>query len=244
MRCARLTAAAAAMLWSFVGAASAQNTSGVPSPEITPGEREFAYRLAYAAEDDGARAAFAHRFHYQQAVTDDLRLRLVGAFRDRAGGALDFATLAAEARWQVIESEEHGWDGAVIFHLTVPASRGRPDRLRIGFPASVDITERWQARGVFYTGVELGEASREGALLEARAEATYKLGNGLRIGPQLFSDFNTTAGTGSFDEQSHQLGFVVKGDLSKRLSFETGALFGVSEAASDADLRLFLSYAF
>lgn len=237
-------ACGAAAFWLSAGPAAAQNTSGVSSPEIDPGEREFGYRIAYAAQDDGAPSSFSHRFHYQQAVTDNLRLRLVGSFRDRDNATLDFASIAAEARWQLIESETHGWDGALIFHFTAPTSAGRPERLRLGFPASVDLTERWQARAVFFTGVEIGEASRDGALLEARAETTYKLPNGMRVGAQMFSDFNTTAETGAFDEQSHQLGFVVKGELSKRLSYETGALFGVSQAASDADLRLFMSYAF
>jgi len=245
MRFDALQAACATGAFLFLtGSAAAQNTSGVPGPEITPGEREFAYRLAYAVEDDGAPFAFSHRFHYQETVTDNLRLRLLGSFRDRNGEALDFASVAAEARWQIIESETHGWDGALIFNVTVPTSDDRPERLRLGFPASIDLTERWQARGVFFTGVEVGEASREGALLEIRAETTYKLANGMRVGAQMFSDFNTTAETGSFDEQHHQLGFVVKGKLSKRLSYETGALFGVSRAASDADLRLFMSYAF
>ncbi|MEQ8935044.1 MAG: transporter [Amphiplicatus sp.] len=224
--------------------AAAQSTSAVSSPKIEPGEREFGYRLAFAVEDGGAPSAFAHRFHYQQAVTDNLRLRLVGSFRDRADAALDFTSIAVEARWQLIESEAHGWDGGLIFHLTVPASTGRPERFRLGFPASKDITPRWQARAVIFTGFEIGDGARPGALLEARAETTYKLANGLRVGPQLFSDFNTTAKTGSFDEQSHQLGFVVKGALTERLSYDAGALFGVSEAASDANLRLFLSYKF
>lgn len=238
--------AASALAAVFVAPAPAcaQNTSGVSSPVVTEGDTSFGYRVAFAPAHDGHEDAFAHRLHFQHALTDSLRLRLVGSMRHRTDRPLDFSTIGAEARWQVVESERHGWDGGLIFQLAIPASAGNPDRFKVGLPVLVDVTARWRAQAVFYTGFEFGDMARDGALMEFRTETTYEILDGVRVGPQYFADFNTTAAPGAFDDQDHQLGFVVKGDLSNRLSYETGALFGLSGAASDADLRLFLNYAF
>lgn len=223
--------------------AMAQNVAGAPSPVIKPGERAFGYRIAYGVADDGAPSSIAHRLHYDHAVTGNLRLRVAGTVRDRDGAAPDFANVAVEARWQVASRVTRGFDAGLIVNLAVPTSPGAPERLRFGLPVSVDIGEDWQVRAVAFTGVELGDNARDGALMETRFEATRRVG-GLRVGAQMFSDYNTTAAPGGFDEQRHQLGFVAKGELLPRLKYETGALFGVSDAAADIDLRLFLSYGF
>ena len=224
--------------------APAQNTSGVSSPEVKEGDTSLGYRVAYEPSHDARPNALAHRLHFQHAINDSLRFRIIGTLQQRGSSALDFSKVGAEARWQIIESEKHGWDGGVIFKIDIPTSAGRPEKLSIGFPARIDLTDRLRTQAVFYTGAELGENSKPGALVEFRTETTYKIANGVRIGPQYFADLNTTAAIGAFDEQDHQFGFVAKGDLTDRLSFETGVLFGLSAAASDADLRLFLNYAF
>lgn len=227
---------------SIASHAAAQNTSGVSSPIVKPGEAAFGYRFAYSQHEDSA-DAWAHRLHVERAATDSLRLRVLGAFSQRAGGDLDFRSVGAEARWQLVRSADHGWDGGAILQIAVPTTRGHPDRVKFGLPASVDVTDKWQVRGVVYTGFEFGENARPGALLDLRAETTYEIADGVRLGPQWFSDLNTTARLGGFDRQGHQLGFILKGRLMKDLSYETGALFGVSEASPNADFRLFVSYA-
>lgn len=223
--------------------AMAQNLSGVPSPVIKPGERAFGYRIAYDVADDGAPASIAHRLHYDHAVTGNLRLRLAGSVRDRDGHAMDFANVAAEARWQFASHATRGFDAGLIVNLAVPTSPGAPERMRFGLPVSIDFGEDWQVRAIAFTGAEFGDSARDGALMETRFEATRRVG-GRRVGAQMFSDYNTTAAPGRFDDQRHQLGFVVKGELLPRLNYESGALFGVSDAAADVDLRLFLNYGF
>lgn len=227
----------------LAGPAMAQNTGAVATPVIKPGERSIGYRIAYDFADDGAPASIAHRLHYDHAVTGNLRLRLAGSVRDRDGRAMDFANVAAEARWQVASRATRGFDAGLIVHFAVPTSPGAPERMRFGLPVSIDIGEDWQVRAIAFTGAEFGDSARDGALMETRFEATRRVG-GRRVGAQMFSDYNTTAAPGRFDDQRHQLGFVVKGELLPRLNYESGALFGVSDAAADVDLRLFLNYGF
>ncbi|MEE2692352.1 MAG: hypothetical protein VX640_12510 [Pseudomonadota bacterium] len=233
---------AAAVALAFSPAVMAQNTSGVSNPNVEPGVAEIGYRLAYSVEDGAAPGSFAHRFQYEQSINDSIRFRAAAVLQDRNGEALDLRSLQFRGVWQLVDSKKSGWDGAVIAILTAPTTEGSPEKLQFGWAGAVNWNERWQSRAHVYGGVEFGDAARDGLLVATRAETTYKLDNGMRIGAQVFNDFNTTAHFGRFDEQKHQLGFVVKDNISKRLSYEGGALFGVSARASDADLRLFLTY--
>ncbi len=226
----------------FAGNASAQNTSGLAGPEVKAGDRTLEYRVAYSA-NDSAPESFAHRLHYQQSLDDSWRLRIVASAIDREGGAFDFRAVQLHAFWQFVESEEKGWDSALVSQLSVQTDNG-DGRFRLGWSSSIDLAPRWQVGGVIFAGREFGDSARGGAALELRGETTYRVSGALSVGAQMFSDLNTTADFGSFDEQRHQLGFMFKGKLAKRLSYNAGALFGVSEAAPDVDLRLFLARSF
>ncbi len=231
-----------AALFLPISAASAQNTSGVPEADVVAGEKPLGYRAAYSFEDGGA-DGFAHRFHYQQSLGDDWRLRLIFLQSVRGGGSFEFRSAQVQAQRQLFEAADHGgWSSAVRFDGVIPLADGQPGRARVDWINTIDLDDRWQARGVLLIGREVGAAARDGFGLETRAEATYKFDNGVRLGAQLFDSFNTTASCGSFDEQSHQLGFVIKGGLARGLTYNAGALFGLSRAAADVDLRLFLDY--
>ena len=65
--------------------------------------------------------------------------------------------------------------------------------------------------------------------------------SGVRLGLEMFNDLNTTADMGSFDEQEHTLGPIVKfalGDVRAEASYHAG----LSDAASDHTFRLHLKY--
>jgi len=47
---------------------------------------------------------------------------------------------------------------------------------------------------------------------------------------------------GDFNEQQHQIGPIIRGQITDDLKYGVGALFGVSRAANDAELRIFLGY--
>ncbi|MGF1450039.1 MAG: hypothetical protein ACFB20_11550 [Opitutales bacterium] len=90
------------------------------------------------------------------------------------------------------------------------------------------------------TGREFGENSVDGFIIDLRAQVTRRLTNALRLGVEYFGDLNTTDDVGSFDEQEHQLGPLLKFNLGSGWKGQAGPLFGLSDAASDAELRLFL----
>ena len=54
------------------------NTTTVFSPDVKEGTSAMEYRSSYVPSDGDERSAFAHRIHYQRAIDDTWRWRLIG----------------------------------------------------------------------------------------------------------------------------------------------------------------------
>lgn len=219
--------------------AAAQNTSGVSGPVVKPGERAVEYRMAFRPDGDG----FAHRLHYQQAF-GTWRGRIIVTQSNSGPEGLEFRSVKLEALKQFVRSDGEGWSSAVRFDGKIPVDGDGPGKARIAWLNSIDFAGGWQARANVYLGREIGDLARDGLRLEPRAEATREIRERLRLGAQLFSDFDTTAAPGDFNDQRHQVGAVLKYETGGGPKFELSALFGASRAAPDVNLRLFVSYAF
>lgn len=225
------------------GPAAAQNTSNVSGSDVKAGARTLEYRAAFAPEHDGEPSAFQHRLHYRRAFGERWGAKIAAVQNERGGGDLEFRSILVEVQRQILESEDTGgWDSAFRFDGRIPTEDNRPGRARADWLNSIDFGEGWRLRANVYLGHEIGDLARDGFTLETREEVTRKFDGGMRIGAQMFNNYNTTAHLGSFDEQRHQLGPVVKGEIGEHLGFTASVLFGLSEEAPDTDFRLFLSY--
>jgi len=224
------------MAFALTGNALAQNTGGVSGPKVKADDRSIGYRLAWAPDVDG----FAHRLHYQHAVSDRLRFRIIG-FQNNASGDLRFRSLRLETHFQFVKRKT-GWNSAVQLQGLIPDGSDGPGRLRVAWINSFDVTENWEMRASLLGAREIGDQARDGVWVETRSETTYALGGGYRIGAQMFNNLNSPADFGAWKDQRHALGPVLKGALGRRAGFQASVLFGLSDRAPDADLRLFLSY--
>ena len=70
----------------------------------------------------------------------------------------------------------------------------------------------------------------------------YAFSDEFQAGLEWYSDFGTF--NGNFDEQSHQLGPVIYGEIGEALSYELGILGGISDAAPDAEVKAVVGYGF
>lgn len=231
---------------SFAGApAFAQSLAAVPSPDIAADERSVEYRAAYGLFDAGAPDAFAHRIHYQQSLGEDWRIRVIVQQGKRGDAPLKTQTLGIQFFTQFVESEENGgWDSGLRFDGFIPLKDGRSGRARVVWLNSFDFAPSWQVRSNLLLGREFGDNAQDGISLELREEATYRLSDDVRIGAQLFSNLNTTAHFGTFDEQRRQIGPILRWKATKALRLDASILIGVSRAAADADFRIFAAYGF
>jgi hypothetical protein len=242
-RAAIILAATALLASALVcGGAAAQSLATVPSADVPAGERLIDYRAGFSLPGDGRDGRFGHRLHYQQSLSDSVRLRVIVVQGEDADGALRTQNVIGHVHYQYFESEAHGgWDSAVRFDGFVPVD-ARPGRARVVFLNTVDLSARWQARGDIFVAREIGADAAAGFLLETRAELSYALAPRTRIGAQLFDNWNSTARFGTYADQRHQLGIFARTRITKRLGVEGGWLIGLSRAAPPADVRLMLTY--
>jgi hypothetical protein len=239
-----IVAFAAFSLFALASPALAQSTSGVSGADVKAGDDSFEYRFSASPEDDGKEEGFNHRFHYQHAFDGSWRGRLIVSQGKRGAEALTTQSVSIEILKQFLESENTGgWDSAIRVDGLIPTEDGRPGRARIAWLNGVELDDHLDVRANIYFGREFGNLAKDGVSVETREELTYKLDSGIKIGAQMLNGYGTTAHFGSFDSQKHQLGPVIKGNVGKHVKYELGALFGLSRAASDADVRLFISYA-
>jgi hypothetical protein len=212
-------------------------TGTVFSPEVDDGERGLEYRISLQPDHDDQPERFSHRLHYQHALDDSLRWRLIALQREVDNDGLEFRYARLELQWQFLEDQEAGWDSALRYELQIAEGDDLPHRVRLAWTGKGDVTDRWQLRANFLTGREFGSGSNSGLLLETRAQATYRLNNGTRIGLEMFNDLNYTTDMGSFDDQAHQLGPIVKTGIGG-WGVELSYLIGLSDGAADQDFRL------
>lgn len=232
------------LILSFVllGRTFATNTTSVFSPEITPGSKSLEYR--FSAVDQDGDDPWAHRIHYQQAINDAWRWRLIAAFADPVDDNHEYRYSRGELQWQYLESEVAGWDAALRFELQIADGDDEPSRARVAWTGKWDFDGGLQLRANVLTGREFGSASSDGWLFETRSQVSYPISEKSRIGIEMFNDFNDTDDFGSYSEQEHQVGPIFKTKFGGDVKLLTSLMFGVSRSAADYDFRIHLTKAF
>ncbi len=223
-----------------VGSLFANNTTSVFSPEVKEDSSAFEYRFSFLPDGD---QALAHRFHYERALNDAWRWRIIGQFSETTGD-FEYRYARLELQWQFLESEIVGWDSAFRFEFQAADGDDRPSRGRVAWTGKWNFDSGLELRGNFLTGRQFGAESGEGFLLETRAQATIPVTDKLRFGVEMFNDMNDTETFGSFNTQEHTIGPVIKMSLGDDLKLLGSYLFGISDAADSHDLRLHLTWSF
>jgi hypothetical protein len=216
--------------------------SAVPHPDVRRGETSVDFRAGYALPDDGRSARYGQRFHFQQALGDRLRLRLLVQQGEAANGVILTQTISPQIQFQMVESETHGgWDSAIRIDGFIPVD-DRPGRARIGFFNAFDLGNGVEARADLFAAREFGDRAAGGLQIETREEISFAATRRTRAGLQLFNSFGSTGQFGSFNQQRHQAGVLARSKITSHLGVEAGWLFGISTAAPDADFRIILTY--
>lgn len=198
-------------------------------------------RTAFAPGEGGEDDAFALRLHYQQALNDALRWRLITQFRG-TGDDYEYDYVRAELLWYLTPKSESNWDTALRFDIR--ARKGdRPEKFAINWVNQWMLTPRWQLRGLVIPGWDFGGDAKSGTKLETRASLLYAMDSGSKLGVEMFNNFGLVSETGSWEEQDHQLGPVLSGKLAG-FKYQLGYLAGISKSADDHNLRFWLSKSF
>ncbi|MEL6686161.1 MAG: hypothetical protein AAFP97_00910 [Pseudomonadota bacterium] len=231
-----LACALGLMLLSASRPALAQSTGSVASPVIKPGAT---FGLAGAVGWEDGETNFAHRLDYRQTVGETTRLSAIAFFNDR-GGAYRFRRFAVEAMHQ-FASDREGWSSAAQARLIVPDGNDGVTGLRLAWINRWKPAVGGELRLIGLATREFGADRESGLALETRGEATWAIGADTRVGLQTYNRYNNTTNFGAFRTQRHSVGGVLKGSLTDTVSYRINAVTGMSEPATDFELRFRLN---
>lgn len=215
-------------------ASLAQNTSGVSGPVVDGDEKSVEYRLGLTP--DGAGDSYAHRLHYEQALSAAVKTRAVLMVHDRAGENASFSSARAELTWQVTPDDRFWQSG---LRTEIQYRDGGPVVLGARWLNEWDLNDSWTTRFNLIGQAETGNGAADGLFLETRASLSRTIG-ARKVGLELFNDFGSTADMPDFDGQEHQAGPFLETSLGDTLQLKTGILFGLSDAADDTTFKLSL----
>jgi hypothetical protein len=157
---------------------------------------------------------------------------------------LELEWFQGELQWQIRNASEHGWDSALRFDARLSKDGVNPDRFGINWSNQFSLGGPWQARAILLTTRDIGARARSGVLIRTWTQLRYRLQNGSTVAMEMFNSYGRTPSFGSFEKQKHQIGPAYTSRFGNGLSYNLGMLLGVSDAASDIDLRVFLSKSF
>jgi len=222
--------------------ALAASTSGIPGPVVNPDDRSLLYRFAYSPseDDDDVPREIRHRIHYQHSLNADFRVRAISQLRDN-GNDMKFDYVGAELLWHFKKRNADEWDSA--FRFGFRNSRGGRQTYGLDWANQWKLDNNWQARAALLFGWQSGNNANSGTRVSTRFSALYKMQNSHKIGVEMFNSYGRFGDTGSFDNQSHQIGPVLSGKING-YNYQLSYLNGVSDSASEHDFRIWIGKSF
>ncbi len=238
----------AAFIFCSFAPAYGQTTAGVFGPNISEGDRSAQFRTAMSPGQNGGMDRWEARIHYQHALADNLRARIVLQGSDIETGKFESNFIQAELQWQFKKANKQlsgaKWASALRLDARLVEKDDGANRMGVNWTNQWNPDRNWQFNNVVLVGTEIGANAGDGLILEIRNGAKYKIGANTRLGIESFSALGRSNTLGNFNTQNHRLGPVMTGKLGANTKYLVGVLFGASRPARNVDFRLWLTRGF
>jgi hypothetical protein len=229
--------AAGVLLYVHACPALAQTTSSVSSPLVTEGNRSLQLGLATGFAEDDAPTRNAARMLYDHALSGRTQLRAQASFDDRTSDGLAFSFLQLAWTQEITPEANRFWNSAIRTEVRF-AEGSRPEQLAVNWFNQFNLGDGWRIRANGQVMGQSGDRARDGAFLQTRFQIGRQAPNGFYAGVDMFNTYGSITALGQFDEQVHSAGPMVGMRLSPHFRVNAGALAGLSDAAPDAEFRV------
>jgi len=221
----------------------AQNTSGVFGPVVNVDDHGVQYRMAAIIDEDAADGFdWGQRFHYEKAVSGDLRLRGILATRETNGSEMDFDFARLEAVWQVTP-DQNSYQSGVRFEGRIRGD-GRPAEVRANWINQWSLGDGWRARAIMMNTLQVSNRTNKSLQFAGRFGLSRKISSGVRLGLHSFVDFGDTSDFRVLNGNEADIGPFVSFDLSDSVDVYIGTLHGLTASSDDNQLRIFVGKSF
>lgn len=219
--------------------ATAQNTGGIFPPTVNEGHKSLQYRVTLDPDNAEGKTGVAQRLHYQQAINGDFMWRVVGQVKKTDSSDFDFDFIQAELFWQ-ITNDAAPLQSGLRFDARYRGD-DRPEQFGLNWTNQFSLGDGWSARALVLSAIQTGENSRGGLFLQTRSNLYRKTSGGQTIGMEFYTNYGNSKSLGSFKSQGHTIGPFVSTPLTADISLYGGVQFGLSDAAAETELRLWIT---
>lgn len=217
--------------------------TGIVNDGMTTVELRSGYSI-----DDKASPTHDGRFQTRQLVdhgfNDWYALRLTAIQDNRGIGEYEHDIAMVDNRIQIFERAKHGFDGG--FRLTYMLRDGdkKPDIAEARWINHIPFWDTYEFRHHVIVQHQVGPDSRSGIMPELRWQVTRPLVDKHRVGVEMFNEFGNLRDDYTYDQQSHDAGFLLTGPLIGKTRYHAGYRHGLSENAPDHAVKFFVGYDF
>lgn len=234
-----IAACAMSLLYAPLAQATNANVSG---PSVGAGVFDIEFRSGMEYDEDSA-DRYQQRLHLDYGLNNSLALRIITKQEQREGGHLEYRATDVEARYQIFEDEDWGFDGGFKFVYSMADGDDGPDQLELTWLYEItrhDFTYRQNT----VVGTERGDNAEHTPSLELGWQALANLWEHHSIGLELYNQLGVVDEWAGYNAQGHRIGPVLKGKLVQGVNYQTGVLFGISDDAPDIGIKFFIGTQF
>lgn len=207
-------------------------------------------------DDEEAPLRQSHEFEIQMSITSHWLVAVTHGFDKLDNDDLKLTAFEAESQIELITLEGDGFGFAVQggFEKAVAGARKtEPDDVHFGPIAEWGQGNFLLTLNPLFFKERGPHANQDGLGFEYGAQARYALSSRLSLALEGFGEIQDMADGTSFNEQEHSLGpafYYTFGEADEEakkgaeLTVSFGAQFGLTEATSDAALKVFIGYEF
>jgi hypothetical protein len=227
-----------------LGAAHA-GLGGIGNAAVNKGQLTAHWRTSYSADDESSRldGRFRNRAMLDYGFTDDFAFGLYIQTDNPGNDNNAHDAVIAEARFELADAKTNGYYSGFRLRYTHKDGDKTPSNAHIRLIAGVPIG-KWDLRINQIFAYEVGPDAKGGIGVDTRLQATHFYHPDHRVGIESFSDFGYGDRTPHFDQQNHTIGPVFAGKIEKGLFYEVGYRRGLSKAAADDTVKLFITKIF
>lgn len=229
----------AALITAVATPALAQNTTGVFGPTVDADDHSIQYRVAVTDEDGNN---WGQRIHYERAVNDRFRPRIVLATKERGGKQVDIDFVRLEAVYQ-LTPDDRAWQRGLRFEARFRDEGA--EEVRVNLANQWALGGGWRARAILLNTLQVADRTNDELQFSTRLGVSRKLDSGVRVGVHGYFGLGDTGGLDLLsDAVDSEAGPFVGFDLTDRVGIYLGTLHGLTDASPDNQFRMFLSRSF
>ena len=212
----------------------------VYSPIVHEGEREFALYTDWRETPSGSDVV-GHELEFEWGAGERDLIAVYGVYEDRSSQNARFDKFKAEWIHQFWEQGERPVDTGVYLEYQIRDGATRADKVEVKPLLQKDLGRlTLTGNGVFEK--EIGEFASGGTELGYAVKAAWRINPKMTPSIEAFGGFGEIKNITPADQQSHIIGPVLDLRFGPAISWQVGALFGLTDGSEEVRLKNQISY--